>query len=90
MTGETDNLLLTHLGEINAKLGSLEKRFDLQDKRWNEAQNYLSQTLGMGLIGQRKNDEQDARIGDLEVRAKRIEDLHTDLRRWVTRIDERG
>lgn len=89
MTGETDNQLLAQLGEINAKLGSLEKRFDLQDKRWIETQNYLSQALGTGLMSQRKNDEQDARLGDLELRTKRIEDLHTDLRRWVTQIDER-
>ena len=86
---EAEDPILVQLRAIGTKLETLDRRFDSQDKRWRETQDYLSQVLGMGLIGQRKNDEQDARLSELETRAKRIEELHTDLRNWVTQIDNR-
>ena len=89
MSDRGQDPVLIELQEIGTKLEMLDRRFDAQDKRWNETQNYLSQALGMGLINQKKNDEQDSRLSELESRAKKIEDLHTDLRKWVTQIDER-
>ena len=89
MSEDADNPVLIHLREIGTKLDTLDKRFDAQGKRWDEARGHLNQALGMGLANQLRNDEQDTRITELEVRAKRIEELHSDLRRWVTQIDER-
>ena len=89
MMGSSDDPVLIELHEIRAKLDNLDRRFDTQDRRWSETQNYLSQALGRGLINQKKNDEQDTRLAELENRAKKIEELHTDLRKWVTQIDER-
>ena len=89
MSDRAEDLVLAELREIGTKLNTLDQRFDTQEKRWNETQNFLSQALGMGLINQKKNDEQDSRITELETRARKIEELHTDLRKWVTQIDER-
>lgn len=88
MSDRAEDLVLAELREIGTKLNTLDQRFDTQEKRWNETQNFLSQALGMGLINQKKNDEQDSRITELETRARKIEELHTDLRKWVTQIDE--
>ena len=89
MAEEPENPVLLHLREIGTKLDTLDKRFDAQGKRWDEARGHLNQALGMGLSNQLKNDEQDVRLTELEIRAKQIEDLHSDLRRWVTQMDER-
>ena len=89
MSNGAEDPVLIELQAIRTKLDTFDRRFDAQDKRWNETQNFLSQSLGMGLINQKKNDEQDARLSELEIRAKKIEELHTDLRKWVTHIDER-
>ena len=57
MSDRAEDLVLAELREIGTKLNTLDQRFDTQEKRWNETQNFLSQALGMGLINQKKNDE---------------------------------
>ena len=89
MTDDVESPVLVHLREIRSTLDTLDRRFDAQGKRWDEARGQLNQALGMGLASQLKNEEQDTRLSQLEVKAKQIEDLHSDLRRWVTQIDER-
>ncbi len=102
MAGEAETDVLHHLREIATQLEGFERQFDAlqtrleshdkrwddQSQRWGEMRGYLNQALSTGMSNQLKNDEQDARLSELEIRAKRIEDLHSDLRRWVTRLDE--
>ena len=102
MVGEAEADVLHHLRQIATQLEVFERQFDAlqtrldshdkrweeQSQRWGEMRGYLNQALSTGMINQLKNDEQDARLSELEIKAKRIEDLHSDLRRWVTRLDE--
>lgn len=104
MAGEAETVVLHHLREIvtqltvferrfdalQTRLDSHDKRWDEQSQRWGDMRGYVNQALSVGMGNQLKNDEQDARLSELEIKTKRMEDLHSDLRRWVTRLDEKS
>ncbi len=74
MPDEPENLVLVQLREIRAKLDkldalerSMDRRFDLIDKRFDEMRSYVYYSLGLGTANQLKTAELEGRIAALEI-----------------------
>lgn len=74
MAEEADNLVLTMLREIRARLDKHEERFDKIDNKLDDMSESLTTSLGLSLHANVRHESVQKKLDALEQRVKRLEE----------------